>query len=562
VESATAKQWRYLSTDGEELVLLTNSDAGADSSCASLTLDLTGQELLWAGILAESAAVAGEGNGFLLQGDFSDGESVTVSEIVGLGNPTPTEDEPVESTARTLRYGENLLNISQQLVFGEEERVIWTAEQALDCKAGERPAGVQLFGAGSWPNSQGALLFIEASGNGVFQFAVADETRIETEAPLILGNYSYASDTHSEPVLLELPATDSAWQALTFSCPEDAASLHIDRVVVVPEVSRSPRSYLSSDRKRAAWLWSPSLWQDRRMQESLLWKIVSENALNEVYISIPVAADGAIDRVQLNAFTATAEQQGVDVWPVIGDRRDVLRESREALENRITAYARFNGDASTQNKLGGVQLDIEPYLLSGFSLNPAYWAERYIETIAFARASVGPFLNIDLVVPVWWGSHPELGSAFLEKLAPFQTSITIMNYRTDVLELINGARPFLNWGEIHNRKVSIGLEAGTIVDEQQQLYRPGESAGELWQLEIAGRKVLALFSSSAEDLPGNPYQQYLQRIYSGGNISFRGDLDRLTVVADFLQRSFADIPAFRGISLHGLDEIYREQDRE
>ncbi len=349
----------------------------------------------------------------------------------------------------------------------------------------------------------------------------------------------------------ELPQS-SRWQALTILCPPRASSLTITSASVWPRRADSAGERQS---RRSAWLWSPALWQ-RDVQQ--LWRIVDQARLNEIYITVPVSPEGQLANDALRNLLQQAQARDIAVWPVIGDPRDVLDSSRAALRTRLESYARFNGSLESGQQLAGVQLDIEPYLLRGFRLDPAHWRERYIETVAFARGVLGPFLNIDLVVPVWWGSHPDFGQAFLDRLAPYRVSLSIMNYRTDVLQLLNGAEDFLAWGDRHQRPVRIGLEAGTLTDETIRRYLPDSGSGELWQIPFASMSLLLLFDSPAANLPGQAYRLADQRSFPARNLSFKGDLQAMYGIADYLRDSFLSRSAFRGISFHGLDEVYGE----
>ena len=536
----------FFGPDGHLLPLaVTSVVPDDDSQCESLELPARGGELLWSGLVEEDIARIGSSTGYLLQGRFEGVQQVTVSDVAGLGSPTQTVGQAVS-------LGEDLLAASRNFVFGEEDRASWSAITGLSCAPGDRPAGVQFLSVGKWPVTRRGRLYIEASGDGQFQFSVADLSRIEGEAPLEIGELSFAASDALGVRLIDLPESDLNWQALTVLCPNSAASLDIKRVAVLASASGVGNAPVDH---RSAWLWAPEVWRE---DEAMIWQIVAEQNLHELYLTIPVESGDVKDQAPLEKFLASAHARGIQVWPVIGDRRDVFRSNWTALQTRIRSYARFNSEQAPDRQLQGVQLDIEPYLLAGFALDPDYWKERYLDTVAYARASVGPFLNIDLVVPVWWGTHPQFGAEFLARLTPFRVSLTVMNYRTDTLQLLRGAEPFLDWGDNNNRKVSIGLEVGSVVDEEQQLFRPDADAGELWQLTLGEHSVLALFEEKVADLQGLAFTRYLSRPYAGGNISFAGDLDRLNRIARFLSASLSGREAFRGVSLHGLDEVYRE----
>ncbi len=51
-------------------------------------------------------------------------------------------------------------------------------------------------------------------------------------------------------------------------------------------------------------------------------------------------------------------------------------------------------------------------------------------------------MPLDLVMPVWWGSHPQWGLQLLNNLVMEQLSITVMNYRTSLNRLRAEPLPF------------------------------------------------------------------------------------------------------------------------
>jgi hypothetical protein len=527
---------------GQLLTLLLDPPSAALADCEVIRSEQTSQRLLWSGLIRQEQR-SDNARGFILQGNFSADQGVSVSDITSLAEQARPSSTPPQ-------YGENLLDRSEALTFGREERATYSSSGELSCRPGEFPAGVQFDTGMSWPGNSNAELQLQLQGQGEFTLALANVNRIATEQPLELAGFDAPEELASLNFGLPLSQDEPFWQALTVLCPDYEARLALDNLTVLPAVageSDLPRT------ERSAWLWSPRLWLENPEQ---LWQIVAAEALTELYITIEVDDNGELPFTALAEFMAEAERRQLQVWPVIGDPRDVLETSWPALRNRLLSYGRFNGRQEEGFKLQGVQLDIEPYLLPGFRLDPGHWREQYINTVAFARSVLGPFLNIDLVIPVWWGSHPQYGPGFLDRLAPYRVSLTVMNYRTEPLQLLNGADVFLDWGERHQRPVSIGLEAGSLSDEQLRRYVPDDSGGELWQLPFKSLSLLLLFDGRVSGLQGDAFRFENQRSFPASNLSFEGDLQQMYSVAAYLERHFANRTAFRGFSFHGLDEVY------
>jgi hypothetical protein len=540
--AGTVLQEQLYGPQGQLLTLLLNPPSAALADCEVIRSGQTSQRLLWSGLIRQEPR-SGNARGFILQGNFSAEQGVSVSDITALA----VQARP---SAAPLQYGENLLDRSEALTFGREERATFASNGELSCRPGEFPAGVQLDTGMTWPGNGSAELQLQVQGLGEFTLALANVNRIETEQPLELAVFDAPDDPVSLNFALPSSQGEPYWRALTVLCPEHEARLTLDSLTILPAVkgeSDLPRT------ERSAWLWSPRLWQENPGQ---LWQLVTQEELTELYITIEVDDNGELPFAALAEFMAEAGRQQLKVWPVIGDPRDVLEASWPALRKRLVSYGRFNGRQEEGLKLQGVQLDIEPYLLPGFRLDPAHWREQYLNTVSFARSVLGPFLNIDLVVPVWWGNHPQFGPEFLDRLAPYRVSLTVMNYRTEPLQLLNGAEAFLNWGERHQRPVSIGLEAGSLSDEQLRRYEPDQSGGELWQVPLRSLSLLLLFDGHVSGLQGEAFRFVNQRPFPASNLSFEGDLQHMYTVAAYLKRHFADRTAFRGFSFHGLDEVY------
>lgn len=304
--------------------------------------------------------------------------------------------------------------------------------------------------------------------------------------------------------------------------------------------------------RQGAWLWSPQLWQ--QSPESI-WRVQAQQQLTEIYISIPVEGDGEIaDREMLTQFVTEAGDRGLDVWVVIGDPRDVLPASLAALEARINAFMLYNQNTPVQARLSGVQLDIEPYLLPGFSRAQAYWRDRYVSVITHVHGMLDGRLPLELVMPAWWGSHQAWGIRLFEQLPVDNTRLSIMNYHTSIDRLRANAEPFLNWGQRVSVPVMIALESGSLPDQTHHRFARHDQAGELWLLTVGGESVLVLFDRPQFLLAGQAFAFAFDYPVPASDYTFKGDLTGLDTVVSELVREWQAWSAFSGIAIHGLDE--------
>jgi hypothetical protein len=305
---------------------------------------------------------------------------------------------------------------------------------------------------------------------------------------------------------------------------------------------------------RSAWIWSPEAWRDTPER---LWALRASEGVKTLFLTIPVAEGGEVESPDaVRAFVAASRRRGVAVWAVVGDPRDVLPESAPALRRRLRAYAFYNRHAAPEARLAGAQLDIEPYLLPGFALSPGHWRVRYVETILAARdAAEG--LDLDVVMPVWWATHPAFGTRVLDPLDLPGVSLTVMNYRTRPEALRAGAEPFLDWGARKGRPVRIALEIGNLGDEARRLYEAAPTGeGELWLLPGPRGPVFVLLRAPRAGLEGRAFRFVSEGVFAASNLTFAGDAARLRAVAETMDREWRARPAFAGIALHGLEDVY------
>ncbi len=324
--------------------------------------------------------------------------------------------------------------------------------------------------------------------------------------------------------------------------------------VDVPDGGREPDARIDSARNpaRSAWIWDPATWRNK---PEALWRLASDYGIGTLFVTVPVTGGTVGNPEALAAFIEASGGRGIRVWAVIGDPRDVLKENLPALLKRIRAYRQYNAGAPEAQRLGGVQLDIEPYLLPGYEIDPAHWRERYLGTVGRAAETMDGAMPLDLVVPVWWGEHAAWGRPFLDALSGLDISMTVMNYRTDPERLQAGATPFLRWGRASGKRVRMALETGHLPDESRRYYASSpENAGELRLLRVGERPVLLLLRLVETGLPGQAFRFTDEVMAPSSNLTFRHDLMCFREVAERMEKRWSEWSCFAGIAIHGLDQ--------
>jgi hypothetical protein len=295
-------------------------------------------------------------------------------------------------------------------------------------------------------------------------------------------------------------------------------------------------------RQRSAWAWQPALWRDR---PGALLDRLGQLEVDRVFISVPMAGDRAVAGAQgLAAFIRAAAARHIAVWAVEGDPHAVLPSEREKFRGRAAALAAFNRQQPMGARMGGVQFDIEPYLVPGYTLAPDRWIEAYLDTLAALGAAAR--MPVEAAIPFWfpldhWG----------ERLAGVVQSVALMDYRTRADDIERYAAPVLAWGTVYHRAVHIGLEFGPLGSEERLVFRRAPQ-GQLWRVTLGGRQALVLVRLPAESPSGTAYAQASRRAVAEDGLSFRGREADLPMLLPALGQAFAPWPAYAGIALHGL----------
>ncbi len=507
----------------------------APEGCDALSVDVTAEDIRWAGLINSDDAVSME-TGVSLLGNETQGE-IRISEII----PDRPQPAPIRR-APPVPMGKDILQILDSRPFGVEGRAsIKRRDGEIDlvCAAGDAPAGLLLRAGGYHMVRDGRLrVQLESAGSGRFALAFSDAQRLQRESPLVLGDFA-ASARPSEQGFTLPRGMAPGDHAFSLLCPAGHARLRLTGLELRPAPGLTPPA-------RAAWVWQPEAWMETT--EALLGELERTGA-RTVFITVPLEGEplAVANPGWLARFIDAARRSQVSVWVVEGDPGAVLPEGQAHMVMRASALARFNASQQPGLRLAGVQYDIEPYLLAGFALDTRRWLTHYLDTIRVLRQTAG--MPLEVAVPFWWSGLAAGDGPFLEQLAAVVDGVSVMNYRTDPAQIRDGARPFLAWGAEHQRFVRIALEAGPIPDQTRWQYRPFER-GRLWQLEIGQTRALVLLRRPRANPAGPSFALAYAVPVSGDRTTFRGNTDALDRLLPELETDWAAWPSFAGIALH------------
>lgn len=304
----------------------------------------------------------------------------------------------------------------------------------------------------------------------------------------------------------------------------------------------------------ATWLWEPEIWQN---PQPSLWLQLKDAEIKRVYVSISIDNSNNLPLKMegLRAFTSQAYNRGIQVWAVEGDPHAILPLEREKNIRRADAYNTYNRMVSADERLAGIQYDIEPYLISGFDLAPEQGYKAYINTMQQLKGKLQ--LPINVVLPFWASTIEVAEKPLLEQLE-IVDELTVMDYRTNLQEIQQCAEPFLNWGHRQDKPIHIALEAGPLPDQMQVVYRPA-TRGQIWHVTLEGQHILLLLKQDQINPYGESFLFSHRQKLKSDRLTFNNNIRKLIDLIPQLHRHLSQWPSYQGLSLHQYLEISRQK---
>ncbi len=206
-------------------------------------------------------------------------------------------------------------------------------------------------------------------------------------------------------------------------------------------------------------------------------------------------------------------------------------------------------------KLPGVQLDIEPYLLDGFPEDNTIF-DRYLDTIDRVKSALRGRAKLSVVIPFWFSStiHRQRPLAF--SVMDRVDEVAVMSYRTDADEVMAISDDILRYGALANVPVWLALETTSLLLERHVIlkreYRTALADGVLDPV----RRTLTLEPQKQMESPGQDHRMWFRihhrTVVRPERLSFAGrtqqDVQRMitNLFAQIHQANFA------GLVIHDL----------
>ncbi|MCE5168033.1 hypothetical protein LQV63_01705 [Paenibacillus profundus] len=229
--------------------------------------------------------------------------------------------------------------------------------------------------------------------------------------------------------------------------------------------------------RKAIWIWQA----DRIENESnQLLSFVKQNEVNLLYLHV----DMDIPQSSYREFIREAAASGIEVHALAGHPAWALESRRDRMMKLIQWVKLYNGNASPEERIRGIHLDIEPYVLPEWETEREALVTSWMGNMEYFLQTAKEEVNVEISadMPVWFDSivaadMPE--GSLAEWMIKRFDHITLMAYRHElegdngILELVKHE---MEVGDRHQAKLLIGVNAKPMEEKHTTFYDKGTTA--------------------------------------------------------------------------------------
>ncbi len=257
----------------------------------------------------------------------------------------------------------------------------------------------------------------------------------------------------------------------------------------------------AASKSRTTWLWHTALIQTN---SSELLDFAKSQGVGILYLQVSTKVDLASYR----SFIRQATEMGIEIHALNGAPDWALTTSRPKLDAFMKWVRDYQQTAAPQEKLTGIHVDIEPYLLpiwkTDYTTLVTQW-QANVDALVKQASDLG--LPLSAALPFWLdnykvpNSEQTLSSWMISKF----DSVTLMSYRDNAKAVYDTAKTEFAEGESMNKTIYTGVE--TKPSQEGDLitfYEEGIDVlnDQLVQLEQLGSSQSSFAGIAVHDLVG------------------------------------------------------------
>lgn len=205
---------------------------------------------------------------------------------------------------------------------------------------------------------------------------------------------------------------------------------------------------------RTTWLWHTALIQTN---SSELLDFAKSQGVGILYLQISTKVDLASYR----SFIRLATEMGIEVHALNGAPDWALETNRPKLDAFMKWIRDYQQSAAPEEKLTGIHVDIEPYLLpiwkTDYAALVTQW-QRNVDGLVGQASDLG--LPLSAALPFWLDNYkvPDSEQTLSSWMISRFDSVTLMSYRDSAKAVYDTAKTEFAEGESMNKKIYTGVE--------------------------------------------------------------------------------------------------------
>ncbi|SDO48861.1 hypothetical protein SAMN04487897_11547 [Paenibacillus sp. yr247] len=214
---------------------------------------------------------------------------------------------------------------------------------------------------------------------------------------------------------------------------------------------------------KATWLWNTSLIGTSAGRTDIL-----QFAKNQQIGCIFLQVNPEVAQSTYRSFIKAAADYDIQVHALDGAPKWALPENRQKITDLVNWVKSYNASVLDNERFGGIQVDIEPYLLPEWTADQnkvavdwqqslSYFHELVKKDSTLTTAAAVPFWLDNIQLPDGSGSLSEAIMAKLDETA-------LMSYRDQALDVVTLAASEIATGNRLGKKVWISVETKSAPD--------------------------------------------------------------------------------------------------
>lgn len=292
---------------------------------------------------------------------------------------------------------------------------------------------------------------------------------------------------------------------------EDIKFKNDPEVAKIEEVN-APQAQKDLLHPRALWVWKIDPVSSIKQRKEL-FQLCQRTNCSVLYLFFPEFLEAPSPDYfnALSEFLKESHQLKIKVEALTGNPVWSLAENHHLLLNWIKFFLDYNKERSTEERIDGVSLDVEPYLTAEWERDRERIKKDYLDLLRKCRELIDSYnqeFRLGVAIPFFYDKEDE--GRFERSLLDYVDYVALMDYYDTAKEIIERARFHIALAKESNKRVVIGVETQDLVEMHQGKRRNTfiEEGWEEMERQLEKVKETFLYEASFEGFAIHHYDSY------------------------------------------------------